>query len=125
MLDHAITNNHHTIIHLRRELLENAGKDVKIMKDTAAAWLFEQGTRRKTMAPNFQLRLFDESADLENVVRFYNDIFGPLRPYYSWPITLERFRDKVLSCWEYRREGFWIARQRIGRLKEKGKAGDE
>ena len=79
------------------------------MKGTPAAWLFEQGTRRETMAPNFQLRLFDESADLENVVRFYNETFGPLRPYYSWPITLERFRDKVLSCWEYRREGIWIA----------------
>ena len=60
-------------------------------------------------------RLFDERTDTENVVCFYNDTFAPLRPFHSWPISVERFRDKVLGCWEYKREGFWLA-EHAGRL---------
>ena len=58
---------------------------------------------------DYELRTFDESRDLESFVSLYNTVFGPLRPYYSWPITAERFRDKVLSHWEFRPEGFWLA----------------
>lgn len=55
------------------------------------------------------IRPFDESTDLLPVVAFYNDVFAPLRPIYSWPLTVERFRDKVLLNWEFRPEGFWLA----------------
>ncbi len=56
-----------------------------------------------------QLRVFDEHRDLQSVVNLYNTAFAPLRPYYSWPVTVERFRDKVLSHWEFRKEGLWCA----------------
>jgi len=39
----------------------------------------------------------------------YNGVFGPLRPYYSWPVSVERFRDKVLMHWEFRPEGLQLA----------------
>ena len=64
---------------------------------------------------DINFRFFDEQTDLQNVVRFYNDVFAPLRPFYSWPISVARFRDKVLGCWEYKREGFWLA-EHAGRL---------
>lgn len=56
-----------------------------------------------------ELRLFDEQRDLLAVVNLYNDAFAPLRPIYSWPMSVERFRDRVLEHEEYRREGFWVA----------------
>ena len=57
---------------------------------------------------DYTIRPFSDS-DTGDVVRLYNDVFAPLRPFYSWPISIERFRDKVLGCWEYDREGFWLA----------------
>ena len=61
--------------------------------------------------PGINFRLFDPQTDMETIVRFYNDVFAPLRPFYSWPVSVERFRDKVLGCWEYKREGFCLAEQ--------------
>ncbi len=61
------------------------------------------------MCTDYELRIFDESLDLHGVVNLYNSVFGPLRPFYSWPITVERFRDKVLEHWEFRKEGLWLA----------------
>ena len=58
--------------------------------------------------PDHIIRQFSDS-DTEGVVRLYNDVFAPLRPFHSWPISVERLRDKVLGCWEFDREGFWLA----------------
>lgn len=55
------------------------------------------------------LRLFDDATDLLDVVNLYNEVFAPLRPHYSWPLSAERFRDRVLEHWEYRPDGFWVA----------------
>ena len=59
--------------------------------------------------PDIQLRLFQEENDLSALVALYNEMYAPLRPLYSWPITVERFQDKVLRCWEYLADGFWVA----------------
>ena len=64
---------------------------------------------------NAQLRMFDPARDVQGLVNLYNTVFGPLRPYYSWPLTPERFADKVLGSWEFRREGLWLAEDQ-GRL---------
>ena len=63
----------------------------------------------------YQFRAFDQSRDLKQVVNLYNTVFGPMRPYYSWPVSVERFTDKILSHWEFRPEGLQLAfdRQRL------------
>ena len=61
------------------------------------------------MSAHLTFRIFDEATDLLRVAAFYNDVFAPLRPIYSWPLAPERFRDKVLQHWEYRPEGCWLA----------------
>jgi len=57
----------------------------------------------------YKFRGFDATRDLEQVVDLYNGVFGPLRPYYSWPVSVERFADKVLAHWEFRPEGLQLA----------------
>lgn len=58
---------------------------------------------------NCHFRAFSPSRDVPQVVDLYNQVFGPLRPCYSWPLTVERFTDKVLSHWEFRAEGLQLA----------------
>ena len=58
---------------------------------------------------SYEFTAFDGSRHLGQVVELYNNVFGPLRPYYSWPLSAERFSDKVLSHWEFRPEGLQLA----------------
>ena len=64
-------------------------------------------TKGQSMACVF--RVFAPSRDLQSVVALYNTVFGPLRSYYSWPVSEERFADKVLSHWEFRPQGVQLA----------------
>jgi GNAT superfamily N-acetyltransferase len=58
---------------------------------------------------NYDIRPFDPAHDLEAVVNLYNTTFAPLRPYYSWPLTVARFQDRVLGHWEFRPDGLLVA----------------
>ena len=65
--------------------------------------------RRRIRLMSVHFRPMEAPADLPQVVNLYNEAFGPLRPVHSWPITVERFQDKVIECWEYRPDGCWVA----------------
>jgi ribosomal protein S18 acetylase RimI-like enzyme len=54
-------------------------------------------------------RLFNPATDAPAFVDFYNDTFSPLRPLYSWPLTVERLLDRVTGNWEYCPDGFLLA----------------